>query len=214
MLITNWVKIGKRYLVEGETMVFNLFLIFFVWLLILFLMSSFWLELVIEKSTIKLRLGIGWQCFRRRIKIPVYYFHHRVTRLPKRATTQTSATGLTMSSLVNLSRLSRIFLQSILPHVTMHVQAAVTVGTGDAAATGLRIGIIWQLLGFVNAFMQTALTAGHIDLKLKPEFNVACLEANIRCIVFLPMFHIITATVQTIKYWFRIRPDLYQGGKK
>ena len=192
-------------------MIFYLFLVFAPWLLILFLVSTLWLEVTTEKTAVRLRLGISWQWSRYRLAIPLYRSRPLAASLPQKPAAKTSSKSPATSELV---KLSWRFLQSLMPHVAIHIQGAVTVGTGDAAETGFLIGIIWQLLGLANAAMRIALKETTIRLKIEPEFNAVCLKANIRCIVFLPVLHIIIAVAQTIKYWLSIRSDFNQGGRK
>ncbi|MGI6128802.1 MAG: DUF2953 domain-containing protein [bacterium] len=187
-----------------------LFLVLVICLLVLFLLATLKIEISIVNSLPRLRLDIGWTLFGRHIVIPLWRSGLISLSMPKR-----EAEAVVKSPTVpNLASITGVFLRKLLPRTAVRLIGTMTVGTGDAAETGLLVGVIYQLVGLANAVLATFLKDGGISLKIKPNFNALCFEISISCIVSLPVFHIITAMVNTIWYWHNVKPDIDQGGKK
>jgi hypothetical protein len=99
-----------------------------------------------------------------------------------------------------------------MPYSSLDVSGSIVIGTGDAAATGILTGIMWQILGWAKAVSQAVMTSGTFKVTIEPRFNTVVFNVNIRCIVFLPLLHIITAVVRTVKHLSR--STIEQGGRK
>ncbi len=69
---------------------------------------------------------------------------------------------------------------------------------------------MWHVLGLVNAFTQLLVSVSTINLTIRPEFSAICLDTDISCIVYLPVLHIISAAVKTVKHCNKT--DFQQGG--
>lgn len=191
---------------------FIFFVIFLIFLLILLLLAgTLWIELIITNtSSINIRVGICWLLYRYRLSIPLHRFKPQNLQAPTQTDSENSANKTSMIKKAIPLILS--FVRSILPHSTLEVIGSIIIGTGDAAETGFLVGILWQFLGVLNWLIQVFFKNGTVDLRVFPEFNAHCLDANISCIVFLPMLHIITAVAQTIGRLSKRNYD--QGGRR
>lgn len=178
--------------------------------LVLVLVSDLWLELHITGPfQVDIRLGFCWHWFKHKLSVPLYRYRPGASLSPKEIVDSNSTK---LISLIRFAQLIKIFLCSLLPHSHIHIRGHAIVGTGDAAETGYLIGIMWHVLGLVNAFTQLLVSVSTINLTIRPEFSAICLDTDISCIVYLPVLHIISAAVKTVKHCNKT--DFQQGGRK
>lgn len=178
--------------------------------LLLLLAGTLWIELVITCSSNNLRFGLCWHWSKYQVAIPLYQFQLRTAQPP--ATTGTRRHYKTGGRLRSARPVLLTFVRFIMPYSSLDVSGSIVIGTGDAAATGILTGIMWQILGWAKAVSQALMTSGTFKVTIEPRFNTVVFNVNIRCIVFLPLLHIITAVVRTVKHLSR--STIEQGGRK
>jgi hypothetical protein len=77
-----------------------------------------------------------------------------------------------------------------------------TLGIGDAAQTGLIVGLGWTLkgtlIGVVSQYMQLKV---HPTISITPSFQIPISETKLSCIFHFRIGHAILAGIRLVKYW-------------
>lgn len=111
--------------------------------------------------------------------------------------------------IVNLYRAIRHFLS----HVRCQkLKWHSTIGTGDAAETGILTGLVWNLksvtMGWGSHYLAMETTA---SLKVTPDFNRPCLDTHFTCIV---KFRLGYAILTGCRILFHIKKAGFQENKE
>jgi hypothetical protein len=88
----------------------------------------------------------------------------------------------------------------LLKAATLRASGRLRLGTGDAGGTGFAVGLFWSVLGLAQALAKAACRDADIGLRIEPEFTRAELEIDARCILSVPVIHIISAAARGLTY--------------
>ena len=161
-------------------------------LLALLLLSNLWIELIISSKN-SLRFGVCWGHTSYRISIPIYRFKQKFLLIENIGNTDYFCRG---RELLKAGRPLLFFVRSLFFHCSLDIRGVVTIGTGDAATTGIAAGTMWQIIGWAQALLAAMFKNQAIKVRIEPQFNTPVFSADIRCILFLPLLHIITAAMK------------------
>ncbi len=82
-----------------------------------------------------------------------------------------------------------------------------SMGTGDAAETGILYGVAWILIGNIMTFTRSYLNIGNPRIAIVPIFSRVQLCVEFHCIISLKLGHIINAGIRAV-------PALLSGMKR
>jgi len=82
-----------------------------------------------------------------------------------------------------------------------------SMGTGDAAATGVLYGAAWIIIGSIMAFAKSRLNMGEPRIIVAPVFGSVRLNVDFNCIISIKSGHIINAGIRAI-------PALISGNRE
>ncbi|MDD4504006.1 MAG: DUF2953 domain-containing protein [Clostridiaceae bacterium] len=82
-----------------------------------------------------------------------------------------------------------------------------SMGTGDAAATGFLYGILWIVIGNLMTFARSHLSINEPRIMVVPIFSQVQLSIDFSCIISMKLGHIINAGIRTM-------PALLSGMRK
>lgn len=175
-------------------------------LLFFFFLSQLWAEIVcrtLPEEVLDLRFGLSWRLGERELRVPLYCWRP-VGKLIKRrepARDEDKIPALSANDWPLLLRQGSRLLKS----ATFRASGRLKVGTGDASCTGFTVGLFWSSLGIVQTLAKTVCREAEIRFKIEPEFTRAGLEIDARCILSVPVIHIISVAARGLTYFNKAR---------
>lgn len=108
-------------------------------------------------------------------------------------------TAKIVQHVVHLHKIVRQFLSKV--YITKF-NWNTTLGIGDAAQTGLIVGLGWSLkgtlLGVISQYMKLMV---HPAISITPSFQIPISETKLSCIFHFRIGHAILAGIRLVKYW-------------
>ncbi|NLY50411.1 MAG: DUF2953 domain-containing protein [Firmicutes bacterium] len=199
-------------------MVYTLLILVPVIIFFALLTSSAWVEacfLSPSQPALRLRFGLNWGWKERRLVWLTVWRFSSDTSSPSTTEERKKATKKGGFKLPLSLRTLLSLLLKLLSGVRLNLTGRIRFSTGDPASTGLAAGAAWSFVGLGQSFIRTFCRGDRIKIELVPEFEEPLFEADIRCIVSVPVAHIISVGAQVVTY---LRKEQVvkkkRGGKK
>jgi len=152
---------------------------------------------------LELRFGLSWRIGKRELRAPLYRWRldGRLIERWESARRNGRIQTLEAKDWTFFLRLGSWLLKA----ATFRASGRLRVGTGDAGGTGFAVGLFWSILGIVQAMAKAVCREAQIGLKIEPEFTRAELEIDAKCILSVPVIHIISAAARGLTYFSKAR---------
>lgn len=171
-----------------------------------FLLSQLWAEVVCRtrpEEVLELRLGLSWRLGQKELRAPLYSWRPGKNLMERweSARRKGRIPALAPGDWRFFLRLGSRLLKA----ATLRASGRLRLGTGDAGGTGFAVGLFWSVLGLTQALAKAVCREADIGLRIEPEFTRAELEIDARCILSVPVIHIISTAARGLTYFKKAR---------
>ncbi|MBU8905191.1 DUF2953 domain-containing protein [Desertibacillus haloalkaliphilus] len=100
-------------------------------------------------------------------------------------------------------------------HISIHkFEWRSQLGLGDAAQTGMIVGMGWSLKGAIVGILSHYMRLKqNPKVSIDPTYNQQASYTNMTCMISFRIGHAIVATIMIVRHWRR-RPPLFQSAEK